>query len=413
MQTQRILAVLISLLVVGERATAQEALRGAVNTDTALAARPRASSFTPGSGLTWGPVRFSVGASLSVEYDDNIRSSATAPLDDVIVRPRLDFGVLWPVTERSSLSASFGVGYAHYFDNDQFDYFEITPTSALAYSISYKDVVLTVYDRVSYTGDVLDQPELSGVARYPRLENTVGLRVAWSVEDWLFEGGYAHFNYWAFDEAYEYLDRASEQFLARASYSVADRTRVGIESTVSLTAYDLPVRNDYQTFSAGPFVEWAVVDSLSVSARGGYVIHTFDQTGLTLSPGDRSTYYAGLSLRHALTEFISHTLSAVRDASSGIGSQYIERFGLSYGIGWQMTDVWDVSLGAGYDRGEEKSQLGTGETYDRVSWRVGVGCRVTERVRAALYYRGFTRFSNFATREYDRNVVGASVSYRF
>lgn len=414
----RLLTTLGGLVLIPAAASAQEALRTAVSADRALAAEPPSSVRGP-DGMRWGPVQFSAGVSLSVEYDDNIRSQADDPIRDGVIRPRADLGVIWPITETSSLTAGLGVGYAFYADHSEFDYLEISPLSAVSYSVSIQDLVLTVYDQISYTGDVLDQPELTGTARYPRLDNTVGLRAAYSFADYLVQGGYAYYRYWAFDNDYDYLERGSHQFFARGAYLVAERTQVGLEGTVSLTEFAYSDRNDYDSFSFGPYVDWAILDSLTLGARGGYVIYSYKETA-PVPPGqdpsswyldNQNSWYVGLDLRHQLTEYISHTLSAVRDVSSGINAQYVERFNLTYGIGWQMTDAWDVSLGVGYDRGTEQGQFA--ENYDRVGFNAGVGYQITQGLRAALAYRYFNRTSDAGNRTYDRNVVSLSAAYRF
>ncbi len=420
MNNGRTLMVLGGLLMVPGSMVAQEALRTAVSADRALQA-PAPQSARGDGGLYWGPVQFSAGASLSLEYDDNIRAGSVGPegrIRDFIIRPRADVSALWPVTETSSLTFGLGVGYAFYADHSEYDYLEISPLSALSYSVTIEDLVLTVYDQVSYTGDVLDQPEITGQARYPRLENTSGVRATYTISDVILQGGYSYYRFWAFDDVYNYLERGSHQMFARGGYMIAERTQAGVEGSVSLTEYVRQLRNDYDSYSFGPYVDWTVVESLTLGARGGYVMYKYHET--SLQPGlpqgtlleDQSSWYVGLNARHDLTEFISHNLSATRDVGAGINAQYIERFDLSYGISWQITDNVDLSGGVSYGKGRETGGVSP-EEYDRVGFSAGVGYALSTHLRTGLSYRYFNRTSDVVGRGYDRNVVALNVSYRF
>jgi opacity protein-like surface antigen len=408
----RLVTVLGGMVLVPVAGSAQEALRGAMSADRALAYQAPPSVSGP-DRLYWGPVQFSAGASLSVSYDDNIRNLPSEQrLDDVIIRPGLDLGVQWPVTETSALTVGFGVGYAFHVEHSEFDYFQITPTSALSYSVTLRDLVLTVYDQVQYSSDVLDTPDLTGQARYPRLENTVGLRAAYNLQTWLLQGGYAFYRYWAFDDDYQDLERGSHQFFLRPAYRVAEATQAGVEVSYSISDFDLPVRNDFISLSAGPYLDWTIVEGLRVGVRGGYVLYSYSATGTLPSLGDRDSWYAGVDLRHDLTEYLSHTLSVVRDVSVGVNSQYLERLGINYGIRWQFTDIWSLGLGANYAKGEDTTGV-SGEDYDRVGFNAGISRNLTERLRADLSYRYYTYTSSDATRQYARNVVSLGASYQF
>ncbi len=70
---------------------AQEALRTAVSADRALQA-PAPQSARGDGGLYWGPVQFSAGASLALEYDDNIQAGSVGPDLEFSGRESLLFG---------------------------------------------------------------------------------------------------------------------------------------------------------------------------------------------------------------------------------------------------------------------------------------------------------------------------------
>lgn len=392
---------------------AQDALRNAIQTDRALQYRPPAAIRPDQMHL--GPVQLALGVSLGAEYNDNIRvGQGDAQLDDVILRPQLDIGAVYPITETSALTIGVGVGYEFYVDHSEYDALTLAPDSALSYTVRIEDVAISVFEQVDYSEDVISQPEITGEARYPRLNNTIGLRAVWSPSDWQVTAGYSHYNFVAFDDVYAYLDRASEQFFARAGYALGEQTRVGLESSVALTAYDDPIRNDFNTFSFGPYADWAVLESMVLTLRGGYVFYTFDESGATPVQDDLSSYYVQIAGTHQLTEFIAHNLSAVRDVSVGVNSDYTERFAFQYGIRWQTTENLSVGAGANYDFGQEAdSGAFVGEEYDRYGFNLTAGYRWTDHLNSTLAYRYYNRTSNQPGRDYDNNVVSLVLSYRF
>lgn len=404
------------LVLVPVMGQAQEALRGAISGDRAVQYRPPAP-VREREGLRVGPVQFNVSASLRSEYNSNIRVQYTEQeMDDFIFTPTVDIGALWPITEASSLALGVGVGYAAYVDHSEYNYLIINPDSALAYSVRIKDVVLSAYNIIEYTGDVLSQPDLSGIARYPRLDETVGIRALGTFGNWQVSGGGAYNIFKAFDDDYRYMDRGTAQFFARGAYLFGQRTRVGVEGSASFSDYWEDLRSNFQSYSFGPFATWAVNEDLSLDARGGYVMYVYEETSGLPTPDDLSSYYVGLTASHNLTDYITHRLSALRDVRVGynVGADYLEQFNLTYSITWRMMDPVDLYAGANYSWGEESQTHGLGgEQFDRVGANVGATCRITDHLTARLDYRYYTRNSDVAYRDYDNHTVGLTVSYRF
>lgn len=394
----------------------QEALRGALASDRAVQYRPPAR-LAPDQGLQLGPVAFEVGISLTTSYNSNIRyGGTTEDIDDVIFQPMLDVEALWPITQNSSLTLGTGIGYAAYVENSEYDYLVINPDSALTYSVTIKDVVLSVYNLFSYSGDVATQPELSGIARYPRLTDTFGLRGTWTIEDIQLSAGSGYSVFKAFDDQYSYLDRGELQFFLRGAYLIGTRTSAGLEGTASLANYWDDLRSDFQSYSFGPFAQWAISEDFSADVRGGYTFYAFDQAGPVPAPDDLSSYYVGLGLTHQITQFINHRLSATRDVRVGANQDgdYIEQFNLDYGISWNILDPVTLSLGTGYSWGNEPD-VGTaiGEEFQQFRINFGAAYNITEHFSASADYRYYNRDSDQIGRDYDNHVGSITVRYRF
>src|SRR4029077_16177635 len=100
------------------RSYAQDALRPSLAGQDAYDARQEDVSRIP-YNLLLGPVRFRVGATVGVEYNDNINYAddgsavvltplgptviRTSPQDDVIVTPNLTLDAIWPITQLNTL----------------------------------------------------------------------------------------------------------------------------------------------------------------------------------------------------------------------------------------------------------------------------------------------------------------------
>ena len=145
--------------------------------------------------LRAGPVQFGVGLSYSLVWNDNVNNTDTGRDWDLMHRPVLNLSAGWPATQNSMLSFAMGVGYTAYTRNSDLDRLYISPNSELAWDIPVRDFVFTLYDRFSYSEDVLSQPALSGTAQFPRFDNTAGVRDRGSPDKWFVQAGYGHENY--------------------------------------------------------------------------------------------------------------------------------------------------------------------------------------------------------------------------
>jgi hypothetical protein len=401
---------------------AQEALQTALEGDRSAQARQLKSGSNT-DRIKAGPLEFNVGLSFETEFNDNVNSSETQRESDVIFRPQLDLHSFLPVTKTGQLSLGLGIGYAAYLDNRDLSHLFIRPDSELAYDVAVKDFVFTFYDRFDYSREVESVGALSGVSEFPRFENTAGMRITWAPSRWMYQAGYAHYNFVPKDEDFSYLDRASEQFYARVAYGFAPETRVGVEATVALTDYTSATRADNNNYSAGPYTEWRVTEWITLSAHGGATYFNFSSVRAT--PGspaaasyDLDSYYARFQIDHRLTQFISHGLSAVHQVEPGInqGSDFLESTELNYRVSWSLTKQVTVGAHVFYERGTEPqngSLAATTEEYQRVGGGPSASYRLSDRMTATASYDYTRRESNEAGRGYYQNRASIALRYQF
>src|SRR5207247_373018 len=203
-----------SMLVATAGGYAQDAVRPSLAGQEASDAREQYVSRIP-YDLLLGPVRFRVGATVGVEYNDNINyaDDGTAVIpnpigpgfitirsnsqDDVIVTPNLTLDAIWPVTQLNTLRLDLGVGYAFYLDHSKndTDYILVAPKSQIALDIFVSDFRINIHDRMQLQQDPIQEGALSNVVNYGRFENTAGLSVLWDLNKLLLQVGYDHYNF--------------------------------------------------------------------------------------------------------------------------------------------------------------------------------------------------------------------------
>lgn len=445
------------LLLGGQFSSAQDALRTAINADRSEQARQLAVA-TPGNErIKAGPFEFNVGLSYGFEFTDNVRNVRSPREEDYIQTPQLNFNGFLPVSDTGRMTLGFGVGYADYFKHNELDRLYFAPNSELAYDFSVKDFRFTIYDSFAYSYDVQGVGALAGVAQFPHFDNTAGLRATWAPSKWSYQAGYSHYNFISDNSGSESsglsnnnfsrLDRSSEQVFGRVAYSIAPATRVGLEASSSLTDYTEATQPDNVSVSIGPYTEWQVTEALTMSLRGGFTHYSFDSTpGAT--PGTITTntpiilirpdagayelnsYYAGFSLNHRLTEFITHGISASHSIQPGInqGSDYTESTDAGYQVSWALTQNTTIGANFGYSHGtESQTQIppaGTNvitigelelsdEAYDNFTFGLSSSYRISQQTTVTLAYNHYRRESSDADRSYFQNRVSIGLRYQF
>ncbi len=440
------------LLLGSQFSSAQDALRTAINADRSEQARQLAAT-TPGNErIKAGPFEFNVGLSYGFEFTDNVRNTRNPREKDYIQTPQIDFSGFLPVSDTGRMTLGFGVGYADYFQHNELDRLYFTPNSELAYDFSVKDFRFTLYDSFDYSYDVQGVGALAGVAQFPHFENTAGIRTTWAPSKWSYQAGYSHYNFISDNSGSESsglsnnnfsrLDRSSEQVFARVAYSIAPATRVGMEASSALTDYAAAAQPDNVSVSIGPYTEWQVSEAFTMTLRGGFTHYSFDSTPgavpdstiVLIRPAagayELNSYYAGFSLNHRLTEFITHGISASHSIQPGInqGSDYTESTDAGYQVSWALTQNTTIGANFGYahgtetqtqipDEGPDPLEIGdlrpTNEAYDNFTFGLSSSYRISQQTTVTLAYNHYRRESSDADRSYFQNRVSIGLRYQF
>jgi hypothetical protein len=430
---------------------AQDAIRPSLAGQAASDARQQDVSRIP-YNLLLGPVRFRVGASVGVEYNDNVNYSddgtfvipnptgpgtitvSASPQDDVIVTPNLTLNMIWPVTQLNTLRLDLGIGYSFYLDHSNYntDTILIAPRSQVAFDIFVGDFRINLHDRMQLQQDPIQEGALSNVQDYGRFENTAGVSVLWDLNKLLFQVGYDHYNFISTTSAFEYLDRNSEILNGSAAFIVNPTITVGAEGNVVFTRFDQSVLNDNKDYSVGGFVELELTNNLKIRGAGGYQWIDFDHNFVTFAFGpltfivpdkqDLKDYYVNGLIAHRINATISQTVSAGHETQLGVNSNYITLNYVRHTLTWNLIRNTLLSTEFFYEDAKESGgfaglfspvPLGTPEHFHRIGGAITLGYQLTPHVTLGVRYQGTSKDSNLLLRDYKQNRVSVDGTYSF
>lgn len=414
------LAVLLSFLCTASIVRAQDAIRPSLAGEAASEARRQDIERIP-YNLLIGPVRFRLGATMGVEYNDNINLAQVNKQEDIILRPQVNFNAVWPVTQLNTLRMDIGLGYAWYLDHSNANTRGVllNPGSQIAFDIFVGDFRINIHDRPMLQQDPIAQLALSNTINYGRFENTGGVSVLWDLNKAAVTLGYDHYTYISTTSQFDYLNRNAEIVSATMSFAVASTTSVGVEGNAIFTNYDQNLLNDSETYSVGGFVETQLSNYLKVRGAGGYQWISFDRSfvqnllGLPFTDnGEASNWYANLLVSHRLNATLKQTLSAGHETQLGINSNYITLNYVRHTISWNIIRNTLLSTEFFFEDADDSGGF-INEHLQRFGGALTVGYQLTRHVTLGARYQYTQKDSDVLLRDYKQNRVSVDGTYSF
>ena len=376
--------------------------------------------------LKAGPVLMRFDATMGFELNDNPHLQEDDTDVDFAFHPELNVAALWALNPRNALSLNLGVGYVKYVDNTDLDHLIIAPSTELALDIYAGDFAINVHERVSQTQNAASDPTISGTGEFSGIENTVGTRVDWDLNQLTTYFGYDHYNFISTSDGVsdtlqtgtpagsrvdDVQDRSSDLFYGRVGMRVTPAITTGVEAGGGFTDYESDFFNDNTQYSVGPFVEAQLTRDLSGRLAGGYVRSDFDSTGAIAAPDSVDDFYAELSFNHQLSQYMSHQLALGREAKSGAEAELVTLWYARYKNDWALSRVLTLHTDLFYEKGRERS--GVGERL----WRVGAGFGATvplsRQLSVSASYQFLYKDSDEPNRDYLQNLVSLQFRYAF
>lgn len=405
-------------LAAGFSAEAQEALRASQAYQQTAQARERLAE-NNGYNNTRGGLSYSLGAALSLEYNDNIRLSDANAEDDLIIAPNISAGARWEITRYNSLGLDLSFSYLAYMNNSDLNRVEfgLSPTADnnIGFSFLIKDVRVDVYDSFGVRSDAFRDASVSSQNKVTEFRNTLGAIASYEWANALIRGGYSLQKSFFLDSQFENNDRFAHLFDLGFQYAVGPSISAGIETSASLSQYSSDALNDSTIITVGPSLAWKVSEFLRFSVGGGPSFSSYSANNLGFKPESQTSFYLYFTADHQITDFISHNLSINQGTSPGIDSFASESLSLVYKIRWNIIRNITINTGLFYDNGTASYGAAglTEQDYDRIGGTIDAGYSFNSHLSAGISYRYTTRSSSTPGSDYEQNQATLSVSYRF
>jgi hypothetical protein len=419
--------VMCVMLLAAASGPAQEAFRTSLAGQAAAEAKQRALA-DQNFNLRLGPVGLRFQSQLSIEANDNVRLEDNDPKSDVIVRPQFNIQGVWRVSEKNSLTFSTGIGYLVYLNSTEPNALFITPGSDLSFDLYVKDFTFNFHNRFSYSPDVSNQPQISGIGTLETLENTSGLGVKWDLNKVILELDYDHNIHKVTTPGYSYNNSTMDLLSLSAGFVINPTTTAGLQVSGGMTKYEQNFFNDNSHVAAGPFYSIQLSDNFSLRASGGYVAYFYsNNTGTNNSVYSNNTgtnsssagaFFGDLSLRQRVNASYAHSLSVGRLLQSGSFSETLDLIYARYEANWRLFQKTSLGFSLSYEHFTEV--LRESNVADRYGFGLSLSRPLTRKLGASLQYHYFlkdsslaTGNSSLATGNYVQNQLALSLLYSF
>lgn len=362
--------------------------------------------------VRWHDLRVLVSPSFSAEWRDNINLSDRSPEDDFLLSPGVRLELLHPLGEVNVLKVDVAASYSKYLRHGELDRLSIMPDSAIQFDVSVKDFRFNFHERISYQLDPSLSSAVVGTSEFGGINNAAGLLTTWDLGDITLMSNYDYQIFRTSQDEYRYLDRATHQFLLRASAQVHPAVTVGVEGTASPSTYDDSYLNDHTGYSAGVFARWQVTEHLHAEGRGGYSLYVFTPNRFLGEVENFGSSYLGFALQHTPGSLVSYTLAVDHLTSPGTGANLSESWEGRLEASWNFIRGFPLVTSFFRLDGEQVARP-LSEHYTQTGASVGVDHKITEKLAANLSYGFLWRDSELPDRDYKLNRVTLTLSYTF
>ena len=379
--------------------------------------------------LRLGPVLIDIVGKFGIEFNDNVNTSQNDPIEDVILKPGISFGLKWAINEDNDLDLNIGAEYWHYMDNDELNevsnQIALSPDTELSYRVLVGDMVFRVYDRIQYSfdsadsvavdnqGNVTDQDPVA----FTRYKNVLGVQSEWFIGETVFAAQLSRTDEWSPDQEFEYIDRKEYKAALNVERDLAANFTVGIGTSYTTIDYDQDINNDGSKFSTGPYFDWSVTELISLYAGVAWNSLDYDTGGLTdgtvygneEQPDDLTW---NVRLRHTANEVFNHQLESYRAISGGSTSNYNEIDGIRYTASYNVTARVRLDGTVGYEESDSSGGL-INDDFDRWIYGLSTELVLGPRLTAEIAYRYIDKSSDAEFQSYEQNQLRIFFKYDF
>jgi hypothetical protein len=404
-----------------------------------------------------GDFRLLLTPSLAAEWNNNIDATKTNVLQDYIISPSVQISATYPLTQVNLLRLTVGVGYDEYVDHSDYSDWHVTSGSALSFDTYVKDFLINVHDRFSFsqssggTGADLGSGGIgagatttgngipgvtTGVGNNSTGNNVAGLSGTWNPKKFNIVLGYDHQTTLSSGTAIQSQNGDSDLFNGRFGWRFGPASVAGLESTYSTTSYNEAVLNNNTSYTFGAYAQWHPGTYFTVAPRAGYSIFQYQQTsqsgddievnsfgnpvliptGKPIQTSDFDSWYADLTLTHAITRALSYSFDIGHTIQEGIQSDAVSDSYLRISSTWKIIKDWDLRGTFSLDHGQQGVGNVTGNatgTYNTYSGALDLNHQLSKKLRVGLNARLTYLSSDSSSLGFTQAIVGVRMAYIF
>lgn len=416
--------------------------------------RDGAPNLTRPYNLKLGPIALSASAGMGFEFVDNVNLTEEEKVSDVIFRPSLSIQGVWQVTKLNNLELRTGFAYTKYLNNPALDSQSalISPDSEIRLNIFVGDVKIIFHEQFSFEEDPTPDGDLSGVAKFGRFTNTIGVTALWDLNDVIWSLGYSHYNFITTGDAtttegssnsdLSSLDHSTDQVSTAVALKFGPTTAVGIEGTAAYSIYPNNSNGNYSSFSLGPYVDMQLTRYTHFTLGAGYQIYSSEGDTDSVPPpqfvatpgvdgvittstvqnsnrqinGDGNGYYVNLSIVHRLNSNYMDRLSVGREFQIGLLSDRSETTFIRYSSVWAFSRRLSLTTSLAYESVRQRSQISTDAVlsdYQYFSGALSTSFQISKKANVSLAYQHAQRISDVVGQDYSQNRLAIQFGYQF
>lgn len=358
----------------------------------------------------------------TVEFNDNITSSATNKKSDIIIAPGIEFDTTWDISEFNDLNFNIATKYRKYMKNSQFDsdknFLYIASGSQLRFNVYIKDFTISFFDKFSYDIDPSDARAVEGgniendPSIFERFNNNMGMSVTWNMNDVIWDVGLSRKDLIPKGDEFKSLRRTTNILSSKATIFPLPNVTTGLMGSYSVTTYEVNDQNGSTGIMIGPFVEWQMTHFTNINAKVQLTHTDFDSDGTNGDSSNVKGITGRFAIDNELNPVYRHTLALSHQEALGFVSNSISIQKVEYDATYQMLSEFSVQFGGYWELGKESGGIEP-EKYDRFGANFGFGLDLSKKLSSSVSLRHTRKNSNISSRTYDQNSIVFSFAYDF
>ena len=366
-----------------------------------------------------GPFQETLGASLGIQYTDNVNLTNTNKLSDFSIGQGLGLNTTWVISHLNQLQFNFtGNLVEDFYGNGRNDVnLTIDPGSLVQFQFAISDFLFKVYDQFSLVQNPTSTGYATNTANLNSLTNTVGASVEHDLNIAVLSlsGDYTYSTQTG-TTASGTTNRGTTGTLSSfrigsaLAFNYSPKVTYGIED--SLTRSSSPGEANVNSFSIGPFLKGAFGPNLDLDlGAGANLIET--------TPSVPTDYYVSAAMRYLVNRFWQVIFSAAHDLQFNTGTNLTDDNNFHLGTQLEITRFITIAAGGFYEFGNVLTTtptigISTPNTgpYKRFGSDLSLTWKLRKHVSGTLDYTYIRREAN-APYSYIQNLVSLSIGYSF